>query len=120
MFPPTCCPCGFGPIGFLIQPYLILLGLPTILVPFVFPTVREDHVQLLMVAHIINFVLLSYVAEKLLEDGMPQLKGVALSCSHNMAAQKSDEPSDGPKRWIDRFLIENLFAPARSSGGSQI
>lgn len=30
LFPPTCCPCGFGPIGFIIQPYLILLGCPTI------------------------------------------------------------------------------------------
>jgi|GEM_PF-4996165 len=61
MFPPTCCPCGFGPIGFLIQPYLILLGLPTILVPLLFPAIREDHIQLMMIAYIINFVLLSYV-----------------------------------------------------------
>jgi hypothetical protein len=28
----------------------------------------------------------------------------------------SDEQSDGPKRGIGRFLMENLLAPARSSG----
>jgi hypothetical protein len=26
-----------------------------------------------------------------------------------------DEQSDGPKRWIGRFLMENLLATARSS-----
>jgi hypothetical protein len=28
---------------------------------------------------------------------------------------ESDEQSDGPKRWIGRFLMENLLATARSS-----
>ena len=33
-----------------------------------------------------------------------------------LAGLQSREPTDGPKRGIDRFLMENLLAPARSSG----
>jgi len=36
---------------------------------------------------------------------------------HDARTDRSgDEPSDGPKRGIGRFLMESLLAPARSSG----
>jgi len=61
LFPPTCCPCGFGPIGFIIQPYVILLGCPTILLGFIAPDVVETHRAAFFTAYIINFVVVSYL-----------------------------------------------------------
>lgn len=61
LFPPTCCPCGFGPIGFLVQPYVILLGFPTILVGFVAPGTIQSHPVAFISAYIVNAVTVSYV-----------------------------------------------------------
>jgi hypothetical protein len=60
-FSPFCCPCGFGPIGFLIQPYMMLLGLPSILLPVALPQLHESNPPLTMSLYVINVVLLSYL-----------------------------------------------------------
>ncbi len=60
LFPPTCCPCGLGPIGFLIQPYLMLLGTPAIFLPLVFPQMRTGNELTFLSLYVTNYVLLSY------------------------------------------------------------
>ena len=65
LFPPTCCPCGFGPIGFLVQPYLVLLGFPTILVGFIVPNAVSEHPGLFLVAYLVNMVVVSYLMGRL-------------------------------------------------------
>jgi hypothetical protein len=60
-FSPFCCPCGFGPIGFLVQPYMMLLGLPSILLPVALPQLHESNPPLTISLYVINVVLLSYL-----------------------------------------------------------
>lgn len=61
LFPPTRCPCWAGPIGFMIQPYLLVLGLPTILVAYLVPDVIESHRGAFFTAYIVNYVAVSYL-----------------------------------------------------------
>jgi hypothetical protein len=65
LFPPTCCPCGFGQIGFIIQPYLLLLGFPTILVGYIAPSVVDSQRGLFLAAYIANYVSVSYLIGEL-------------------------------------------------------
>jgi hypothetical protein len=65
LFPPTCCPCGFGPIGFIIQPYLILLGFPMILLAFVAPDAMAANRAAFFAAYIVNYVVVSYLIGEL-------------------------------------------------------
>ncbi len=61
LFPPGCCPCGFGMIGFLFQPYMILLGMPTILLAFLFPDLLGENRAIFFAAFIANYVVMSYL-----------------------------------------------------------
>ena len=60
-FSPFCCPCGFGPIGFLIQPYMMLLGFPSIVLPIALPQLHEANPLLTLSLYVTNFLLLSYL-----------------------------------------------------------
>jgi hypothetical protein len=61
LFPPTCCPCGLGPIGFLALPYMLLLGCPTILFGFLAREAIETHREVFFAAYIVNYVVMSYL-----------------------------------------------------------
>ncbi len=61
LFPPGCCPCVFGLIGFLFLPYMLLLGLPTILLGFVVPDMVVTHRAMFFAAYIVNYVMVSYL-----------------------------------------------------------
>ncbi|MFN9246503.1 MAG: hypothetical protein ACK6DS_05445 [Planctomycetota bacterium] len=43
------------------------------------------------------------------------MRFIGLSQLTIQASRRADEQSDGPKRWIDRYLMGNLLATARSS-----
>jgi hypothetical protein len=49
----------FGPIGFIIQPYLILLGFPMILLAFVAPEAMAANRAAFFAAYIVNCVVVS-------------------------------------------------------------
>jgi len=61
LFPPTCCPCGLGPIGFLALPYMMLLGFPTILFGFLAMDTVETHRGAFFAVYIVNYVAMSYL-----------------------------------------------------------
>ena len=61
LFPPICCPCGLGPVGFIVLPYMLLLGCPTILFGFAAPEAIEANRGLFFAAYIVNYVVMSYV-----------------------------------------------------------
>ncbi len=65
LFPPGCCPCGFGPIGFLFLPYMLLLGFPAIILGFVVPDVMRTIPATFLVAYIVNYVVMSYLIAEL-------------------------------------------------------
>ena len=65
LFPPTCCPCGFGPLGFIIQPYLMLLGFPTVLLGFLAPDAINANRAAFFAAYIVNYVVVSYLIGEL-------------------------------------------------------
>jgi hypothetical protein len=54
---PIGCPCWLGPIGFIIQAYLLLLGIPVIL----FAPAFGDHQDIFLVAYIVNVAVVSYL-----------------------------------------------------------
>jgi CDP-diglyceride synthetase len=61
LFPPICCPCGLGPIGFILQPYLLLLGVPTVLFGFLAPATVETYRATFLCVYIVNYVIVSYI-----------------------------------------------------------
>jgi len=65
LFPPGCCPCGLGPIGFLFQPYMMLLGVPTIVFGFLAPDVIVTNRAGFFTAYIVNYVVMSYLMGEL-------------------------------------------------------
>jgi hypothetical protein len=65
LFPPICCPCGFGPIGFLVMPYMMLLGFPTIVFGFLAPDVIVTNRAGFFAAYIVNYVVVSYLIGEL-------------------------------------------------------
>lgn len=60
LFPPTCCPCGLGPLGFILLPYMLVLGMPSIFLPFAFPQMRDGSESIFLSIYVTNYVLLSY------------------------------------------------------------
>ena len=60
LFPPTCCPCGLGFLGFIIQPYMVLLGIPSIFIPFAMPQMRTGNEVMFLSLYVTNYVMLSY------------------------------------------------------------
>lgn len=61
IFPPVCCPCGLGPIGFIVQPYFMLMGCPTILAAFFVPSIVDSHRSLFLAAYLANYVIAAYL-----------------------------------------------------------
>jgi CDP-diglyceride synthetase len=61
LFPPICCPCGLGPIGFILQPYLLLLGVPTVLFGFLAPETVATYRATFLCVYIVNYVIVSYI-----------------------------------------------------------
>ncbi len=95
--PPTCCPCGLGPIGFLIQPYLLLLGFPTILIGLISPEAVRGNPAPFLIAYIINMAFVSYLlghfASKILA-----LRGKATQRQPGVAAMPGAGPSGENRR----------------------
>lgn len=60
LFPPICCPCGLGPFGFVVLPYMMLLGFPTVLSGY---AVAGDDASrgVFLCAYVVKYVVVSYL-----------------------------------------------------------
>lgn len=50
-----------GPVGFIVLPYMMLLGFPSILLGYLLPDSNGASQHVFLVADIVNYVLMSYL-----------------------------------------------------------
>lgn len=93
LFPPTCCPCGLGPIGFIIQPYMFLLGLPSIFLPIALPQLRTGNELTFLSIYVTNYIVMSY-GLGVLVDRTRQCRRPNGGANH--AIQRSGRGDPGP------------------------
>lgn len=100
LFPPTCCPCGLGPIGFIVQPYMLLLGFPSIFAPLAIPHLRTASELAFLSLYVINYVLMSYglgvIVDRLQRRRRPIGTRVNTAVQPNGGGGLSDDAESAP------------------------
>lgn len=71
LFPPIGCPCCYGALAYVILPYWMALGFPTILAGWIAPEATRAAPGAFLAAFIVNVVLVSYFVGRIFPPRRP-------------------------------------------------